>query len=225
MSNSIVKGPPYSFFYPIPCRIHRRRVGFALLCTKAQVWLAFFHIPCRIHRRLSFWTHTIHLLRYTLNTCHQPKKTFEPISSEHSNANLPIKVFPWKRRAQIGDVASRALNQGFSKHTNTHWWLSHTKRGQSPYNCKWWWSSATTRLEFWPQTVATFKPWTSQTSKSFHRQAFCREKHLHVCCASCAPKRSEMRNKHWRREKGPPQLTNTGGQEAKARQLYNVQYI
>ena len=64
--------------------------------------------------------------------------------------------------------------------------------------------------------ITTFKPWTSQTRQTFHRQAFYREKHLHVCCA---PKRSEMRTKHWRREKGPPQLTNTGGQAAKARQL------
>ena len=107
MSNSIVKVPPHSFFYPIPCRIRRRRVGFALPCTKAQVWFVFFHIPCRIHRRLSFWTHTIHLFAIS-NTEYLPrtKKAFEPISSEHSNAKLPIKVFPWKRRAQIGDVAS-----------------------------------------------------------------------------------------------------------------------
>ena len=127
MSNSIVKGPLYSFFYRIPCRIHRRRVGFALPCRKAQVWLKIFHIPCQIHRRLPFWTHTIHLFEISNTPQYLPptKKAFEPISSEHSNAKLPIKVFLWKRRAQIGDVASWVLNQEFSKHTNTHWWLSH----------------------------------------------------------------------------------------------------
>ena len=124
----------------LPCHARKHRFGSLFFTSHVEFTDVFPFEPIRFT-----------YLRYqTFNTCHQPKKAFEPISSEHSNAKMPIKVFPWKRKAQIGDVASRA--DCHARNAATH----HTI-------CKWWRGCPTTRLEFWPQAVTTFKPWTSQT--------------------------------------------------------------
>ena len=166
MFNSIVKGPPYSVFYPIPCRIHRHRVGFALPCTKAQVWPAFFHIPCRIHRRLSFWTHTIHLFAIS-NAQYLPRnqKSVRTHTLRAQQCKIANQSFPFmKTQGPDRRCGISGLNQEFSTHTLTHTDHCHTENVATHHTiCKWWWSCPTTRLEFWPQAVTTFKPWTSQT--------------------------------------------------------------